>query len=634
MCGIAGVVQPGGGDPATGPPALRDAVERMTRALLHRGPDGEGLFADPAGGAALGHRRLAILDLSPAGAQPMSTPDGALTVTYNGEIYNHRELAAELAARGARFRTRTDTEVLLQAYAAWGDACLDRLNGMFAFALWDRARRRLVAARDRFGVKPFHYHVADGRLTFASEIKALFECPWVPRRPHERTVRAYLAHGWIDREDDTFFSDIRRLPPGHRLTWEEGRVRVERWWTLARPELDPRRLSTPAEDAAAAARFGELFTDAVRLRLLSDVPVGASLSGGLDSSAVAITSARLRAAPGGSAAPDARPLAAFTAAFPDPGISEEPYLGAALAAAGAVSHVVRPEGRELLELLPRLVRHHEEPFVSTSVFAQWRVAELARAQGVPVLLDGQGADEVFAGYSDYAGPALLYRLAAGQWGRFAADAAGVRATWGGSRLGVLRRTLREVLPAEVRARMGRSGPLPAWYVGPRVLPAPETNPLGGALSRALYRAVGRTSLPGLLRYADRSSMAFGVETRLPFLDYRLVEWAFGLPNDQKLRGPWAKFVVREGLRGVLPEAVRTRTRKLGFVTPEARWLRSDLAPLVRDLAASRSLAERGPVDPAAAAAEFGAFCAGVPCDTQEIWRWVNYELWCRAWWPA
>ncbi|MBI3271856.1 MAG: asparagine synthase (glutamine-hydrolyzing) [Planctomycetes bacterium] len=625
MCGIAGIVETGGGSPA------RDVLERMTRRLAHRGPDGEGVVVD--GPAGFGHRRLAILDLSPAGAQPMASADGARWLTYNGEVYNYLELAADLAARGAIFRSRSDTEVLLHAHAAHGDAFLRHLNGMFAFALWDRPRRRLLCARDRFGVKPFFYYFAEGRFTFASEVKALLECPWVPRRPNLRVLRAYLATGAVDAGDETFFEGILRLPPAHRLLLEEGRLRLERWWDLAPGEDDPRRPSSAAEDRAAADRFASLFEDAVRLRLRSDVPVGTCLSGGLDSSSIACEATRLlRQGSGAGPAPAPR-LRTFTADFQDEELRETPYWRAVVDATGAEAHTVTPSGAELLQALPKLLFHQEEPFVSTSVFAQWRVAQSAREHGVPVLLDGQGADEVLAGYGEYAGPHVLDLCLSGHWERLGPAAAGVRAAWGDSLPGLVRRVLRELVPPAARRRAGRAGAPPSWYLGETPEPRPARNPMAGFLPRALYRSLTRTSLPGLLRYEDRNTMAFGVEARLPFLDYRLVELAFALPNDQKLRGAWTKFVLRQALAPVLPAPVRERIRKLGFATPEARWLREDLAPLVLDLLGSRSLAERGFVDVAAARADYEAFRAGRPADTQKLWRWINAELWFRTWWP-
>src|SRR5579884_1948947 len=331
-----------------------EAAQAMTRVLGHRGPDGEGSWS--AGPIALAHRRLAILDLSPAGAQPMPGEDGTLRIVYNGEVYNYVELRDELRALGHRFVTATDTEVILRAYAQWGADCLRRLNGMFAFALWDARRGRLLCARDRFGIKPFYYAIAGDTLLFASEVKALLASGRVVPRPNDAAVHRFLVSGHYPEGEETFFAGIRQLPPAHLLLVEHGRVETRCWWQL--PE---HHSYATLSDGEAAARFRDLFRDAVRIRLRSDVPVGTCLSGGLDSSSIVCQLAELEGDAGRHA---------VSALFDDPAIAEGRYVEEVVRHTGVTSHVVRPEWDGLIEDLPRLVWHQEAPFLSTSIYAQ------------------------------------------------------------------------------------------------------------------------------------------------------------------------------------------------------------------------------------------------------------------------
>jgi asparagine synthase (glutamine-hydrolysing) len=420
MCGISGIWHLDNSRSIS--PSL---IAQMTFTLRHRGPDDEGyLFVDTVTGhhegrrgrdtvpelqmpdvrqgsekrydLAFGFRRLSIIDLSPAGHQPMGNADGSLWVVYNGEIYNYLELREELKARGHTFRTATDTEVILCAYEEWGEACLERFNGMWAFALWDGHRQQLFCARDRFGIKPFYY-VWDGTtFAFASEIKALLQMPDITRRPNEPVIYDYLRYGHLDHSEETFFTGIKQFPPAHFLLLRPTRqFSLRRYW-----DLIPDRRAEPlfTSDASYAERFYSLFEDAVRLRLRSDVPIGTCLSGGLDSSAIVCVANKLLLDEN-VIDPDlvGERQRTFSSCFDDRQYDERQYIQAVLALTGAEPNYTFPKGGELLDALTKLMWHQDEPFGSTSIYAQWRVMEKTAERGVKVLLDGQGGDELLAG---------------------------------------------------------------------------------------------------------------------------------------------------------------------------------------------------------------------------------------------
>jgi asparagine synthase (glutamine-hydrolysing) len=642
MCGIAGVVASAAED-------LRP-VAAMTAALRHRGPDDEGyLFAEPGGAAcafagedtvagvglpplpaappprarvAFGHRRLSIIDLSPGGHGPMASPDRTLWITYNGEIFNHVELRDELRDLGHRFRTSSDTEVLLAAYAQWGPAALHRFNGMWAFALYDARRGVVFCSRDRFGVKPFHYYWDGASLAFASEIKGLLAHPRVPREPRPAAVHSFLVEGALDEGEDTFFKDVRRLPAGHQVTLDlaTNRLVQEAWYALPAPE-------SPVPDAGA---LRALLADAVRLRLRSDVAVGTCLSGGLDSSSIAVLARQLGA---GAAAP----YRAFSVTFRDAGLDESTHLDAVIAQTGLESLRAAPTAQELVADLPALARDQDEPTASASPYAQWRLMRLASQSGVKVLLDGQGADEVLAGYHHQYGPHLAERArhrglgaavgAARQAARVtgrplsyflgllayhALPAPSALRRWAVGRAATHSRLRRDLVSADLAATAG-----PA---------ASERHRPRRTLAEERRAEITSTSLPALLRYEDRSSMAFSLEARTPFLDYRIVEWALALPSDALIRDGWTKAPLRDAMEGLLPEAVRQRRDKIGFAVPERRWLR-EAAPAVRGWlgrdAAVRPLLRSGVLDGWLAGDDESLACR------RGLWRLLSLELWLR-----
>lgn len=607
---------------ALGRPAEEETVARMTAALAHRGPDGEGLYA--AEGVALGHRRLAIIDLSDAGQQPFASADGLLQLIHNGEVYNYRELRAELEAKGRRFHTATDTEVVLAAYEEWGDRCVERFNGMWAFALWDGRAQRLFCSRDRFGVKPFYYRFAGGRLAFASELKAFRADPQCRFEPNLRLVRDYVERDWFDHTDETFFTGITKLPPAHSLVLDRSGLRLERYWRLER--RDP-----PPGDPVEAVRA--LFLDSVRLRLRSDVHVGTCLSGGIDSSAIACSVDHLLRTEAESTRPVGDRQATFTVFFDVPGYDERPYARAIVDRTLAAPTWVSFDGDELVAQLPRIVEAHDEPFRSTSICAGWFVMRAAREAGVTVVLDGQGGDEVFAGYPAYYAARYADLLAKGRAGEVARELAGQARTQGAGRTAAM--LARALAPARLegplRARRSGSDAL----LHPDLRGVPETvewvdSSYADRLRTLMTRILTIRGLPELLHAEDRNSMAHSLEARVPFLDYRLVELSLSLDGGRLLERGTTKAILRHALADLLPPAVAARTDKLGFVTPEALWLRGPLGDLAADAFASQRFADRGFVDAAAARRRLERHRSGELEAGFELWRSLNLELWARA----
>jgi asparagine synthase (glutamine-hydrolysing) len=615
MCGICGVVAPGR------PPEL-ELVETMAAHLNHRGPDGSGSFAGE--GCALGFRRLAIIDLSDAGMQPFTSADGQLRLVHNGEIYNYRELREELASRGHRFRSATDTEVILAAYAEWGESCVERFIGMWAFAIWDAGRQRLFASRDRFGIKPFYYRQDDGRLVFASEPKALLTDPRARPEPNPTAVAEYITQAYLDHTDGTFFTGVRRLQPAHTLTFDRDQLSLRRYWRLEQKEQ-------PAGDAAEAIR--EAFLDSVRLHLRSDVPIGSCLSGGIDSSAVVSSVAHLlRTSTSDTEAVGPRQRT-FTAYFDDTGFDERPYAEAVVEAVEADPHWITFDDRRLLDDLPAIVAAQDEPFGSTSMVAQWYVMRAAKEAGVTVMLDGQGGDEVFGGYRAFIGFRVADLLAQG---RLASALRELRAFRGVHRplalVSALARPFApDVLTRAVRARTRGSAAL--LHRDLRGLLA-TTSEDGSVLTERLRRhqelILIQRGLPELLRYEDRNSMAHSLEARVPFLDHRLVELAFSLPGDELISGGQTKDVLRRALADLLPPPVAERRDKLGFVTPERRWFSGDLGAFAQEVFASPELAARGFVDPKAVRRRLARHRRGEIDAGMELWRALNLELWART----
>ncbi len=510
----------------------------MVDVQRHRGPDADGVFEDPAGLAALGHNRLSIIDLTAAGRQPMVSGDGRLAIAFNGEIYNYLELRAELP--DYRFRTGTDTEVVLAAYERWGPACLDRFIGMFAFLLWDAAARTLFAARDRFGVKPLCYHTRpDGTLLLASEIKAL-HAAGVPAEADPVAWATYLALGLHEHSDRTFWAGIRNLPAGHALTWRNGCCRVTPWYNLAErtAEIDERPIDVVQEE------YLGLLGDSVFLRFRADVPVGINLSGGLDSSTLLATVQAVQGADSD--------VTAFTFVTGDPAYDELPWVDAMLAKTRHPRVACRLDAADVPALARSVQAAEDEPFGGLPTLAYARLFERARERGVLVLLDGQGMDEQWAGY-DY----------------YQAAATGAPAS---APAPIVQGTTRPPVRPDCLVPEFRSLAEP--------FSAPQPYP--DALRNLQYRDARFTKIPRALRFNDRVSMRASTELREPFLDHRLFELALRQPADRKIQASTGKWLLRRMVDRMLPEGVVTAPKR-PLQTPQREWLRGPLYQWTRGL---------------------------------------------------
>ncbi|HVZ56673.1 MAG TPA: asparagine synthase (glutamine-hydrolyzing) [Chitinophagaceae bacterium] len=568
MCGIAGIIEAGPG-PREGAGGLSGLIRDMTIILQHRGPDGKSDWVDESAGLALGHCRLAILDRSDSARQPMPYLD-RYHIVHNGEVYNYLELRRDLENQGYRFRTRTDTEVIAAAFDRHRERCVEYFDGMFAFAVWDARTRTLFAARDRFGEKPFFFCLGETRFLFASEMKALWAAG-IPRDPNLNMLFNFLTIGYADNPlspQETFFNRISKLPAATRLTYspDSHALSLEKYWDI---DLNNRREDLTADQAVGT--FRQLLHESVRIRLRSDVPLGCSLSGGLDSSSILATTCSLLA---GAPVPHC-----FTAEFP--GFEkDESQVAAGVAAEYRAPHFsVTMSANELAENLPRMAWHQEEPFSSASLYAQYRVYGLAAAQNVRVLLDGQGADETLAGYHKYYKwywQELFRRrrlLSSGELR--AARRNGVTERFGLSNmLASLFPDMASVfLEKQYLLHALRHPDLTPEFIRLQSKEAYYTTPVMADLNGVLHFNTCLHGLEELLRYADRNAMAHGCEVRLPFLSHHLVEFVFSLPASFKIRQGWTKWILRQAMEDRLPQPITWRREKVGFEPPQEYWMK-------------------------------------------------------------
>jgi len=554
MCGIAGIVN------VDGRPVEQGAIERLTRLLAHRGPDGDGHWFNAERSVAVGHRRLAIIDPGPGGYQPMLSADERYVIVYNGEIYNFLELRLELEALGTKFRTQSDTEVILAAWQRWQENMLLRFNGMWALAIFDTRTRDLFLARDRFGIKPLLYAASSGRFVFASEQRALVNSGLISTSIDVEVAKRQMIDVFgIEGSERTLYRDVRRLSAGHLLWLRDGRWTIQRWWST----LDHLPL-LPRTEAERVERFGELFRDAVALRMRSDVPIGTCLSGGFDSSAV-ICAMSAHEKAGMGPRDSAAWRHAFTASFPGAANDERPMAEAAAAWAGVAPTIVEIGRQDALDELDRILAESDDIYI-TLPNAGWLLYRELRRQKVLVSLDGHGADELMGAYVQEgdAGGFFLRNLFARRM--FDSPAA--------------KRLISLVRVATIKRRgyyflRGGLGAVPA----PLNLTAEHDNlpREWGGLNRRLYRMFHSTVLPTILRNFDRISMAHGIEVRMPFMDWRLVTYTMALPDAAKSSGGWTKWIARQAMQGRMPEAIRSGRRKVGFNSPMPEWLNGPLA---------------------------------------------------------
>lgn len=560
--------------------------------VAHRGPDGRGWreFVSPVGPVALGHRRLAIIDVSDAGLQPMGDASGRFQMVFNGEIYNYIELREEMRAKGEVFVSESDSEVLLRAYMLWGDAMLDRLRGMFAFIIWDDRDKRLFAARDRYGIKPLYLVQNASGIALASEIKQLHGLPGLSGNMNIARVHDFLASGISEHTSETMFDGISQLRGGECITLDAGKGKplqaiIRRWYPAIAGALK-------MSEAEAAERFRDLLSDAVRLHLRSDVPVGSCLSGGLDSSAIVCLMSNLL----GSGEGGAR-VNTVSACYAEKSVDEKPFMDAVVVHAHTEPHFIFPKAEDVFQRASDITWHQDEPFGSTSIFAQWCVFEEARRAGIKVMLDGQGADEQLAGYHGGFAYYMAGLVRTGQFGqllRTMRERGGYHGTPALQQLahcmvallpqgfgGLARRKYRQFvqhdwLGTDILREKGN--PITAFQLASNLLDLPNVTDIRTLCMTLTYGS----NLSMLLHWEDRNSMAHSIEARVPFLDHPLVEFSLALGNDHKIVGGDTKRVLRKGMAGILPEVVKERRDKLGFATPEQIWFRGPLRGLVTD----------------------------------------------------
>ncbi|HLG04257.1 MAG TPA: asparagine synthase (glutamine-hydrolyzing) [Bacteroidia bacterium] len=606
MCGICGVISLQGHSPY-----LVQAARLMNAAIRHRGPDGEGFLAgddqwnaaaafseetpDAISSASMphaprkhisdftqnsrlvfGHRRLSIIDLSESGHQPLCTADQQLWINFNGEIYNHPELRKELEESGYKFHSNTDSEVILAAFQRWGEDCLHRFNGMWAFVIWDRKRNAIFGSRDRFGVKPFYYYRDKSIFTFASEQKALLKNPLVKTGLNPIAVADYFVAGEIEYREESFFSNILELFPGMAFSLQLNTGIFHKWKWYQLPEKEEKPVYTDRQYRAYAEQIRALFVQSVRLRLRADVPVGSCLSGGIDSSAISgvitdLISKNEKVNTGDR-------LKLFTAVFDDPEIDERRWAKEMVDRTGAEWLTVAPIGKEMVRDLEDLVYCQDVPIWSTSTYAQFRTMQLVASSGIRVVLDGQGGDELFAGYFPYFIPFWRELRKSGQQQRlrdelaaFGKDAQAYR--W----REFLKQRVVPKLPIGIRLQVEKYYFPDIDYLHGDLLSVYKSNyktsPLPQTLNETLRNEFLNTRLKGYLKCEDRCSMWHSVESRTPFSeDYQLIEKVFSIPGTMKIRNGISKYLLREAVAPFIPVTIRNRRDKLGYVTPNNKWL--------------------------------------------------------------
>jgi asparagine synthase (glutamine-hydrolysing) len=628
MCGINGIAL---ADRA-GAQVDRDTLVRMRDAMTHRGPDDQGLFIHDRVG--LGHRRLSIVDLA-TGQQPMANEDGSLHIVFNGEIYNHLDFRAELEARGHRYKTKSDTETILHLYEDHGAGVVERLRGMFAIAIWDEPKKELFLARDRLGIKPLYYVLTqDGSLFFASEIKALLAAGAVKPELNIAALPDYLANHATSGEA-TLFAGVKRLLPGHTLLWRDGQVTMRCFWDI--PAAQPEDGGTT--DAQLINEWRELFRTSVKLRLMSDVPLGMFLSGGIDSSAIAAMMSGMVT----------EPIKTFSVAFHEPEANELEFARAAARAFKTDHHEVVVTPSEFFTALPKLVWHEDEPIAHPSSIALNFVSRLAKDH-VTVVLTGEGSDELLAGYARYR--KTLLNLALGRaYARM--STAGLRE--------LARRSAERLVGSRTLSRLKRTflwNPpdvehlyFDAFAVFPRSM-QPDLLNVGtleqigaldpyaamrsrfdrdrdaSVLSRLLYTDL-KTYLHELLMKQDQMSMAASVESRVPFLDHKLVEFTTTLPDRLKLRGWTTKYVLREAMKGLVPDPILNRP-KMGFPVPIGRWFRGSERHVIDEYVLGDRAAGRGLFNRTFVKGLVEEHQCGAVDHSERLWALVNFEIWYRT----
>lgn len=618
MCAIAGIFN------NNRTPVTSQSIKQMTDVMSHRGPDDEGIYISKNLG--LGHRRLAIIDLTPTARQPMANEDETIWLVFNGEIYNYQELRLELIGKGHRFRSESDSEVILHSYEEWGETCVERFNGMWALALWDTVREALFLSRDRCGEKPLYYYSTANTFFFASEIKGILAVHPEARRPNYLYLYRFLVWAVQDEGEETFFEGIKQVLPGHSMVVDQTGLRHHRYW-----DVDPETACHRYDYSSPDETFRDLLQDSIRLRLRSDVPVGSCLSGGLDSSTiVSVVSGMLD-----------HPIKTFSCTYEDVECNEFLFVDEVNKYVGAEPYVVSPDGKDLFDVLPKIVWHQDEPSLGPGLYSQWHVMRAAQGRA-KVLLDGQGADELLGGYHEYFKPYLVSVLNDFVKSKNVSHLLSVvRSLWGIYRLNVHVRFHRERLSKYLLGvahgrNIGKfdkcTQPLHQEFVsmfhGYKVEPY-YPDRFENVLNNTLYWDLVRHRLPALLHYEDRNSMANSIEARTPFLDHRLVEFALGLPYDWKIRLGVTKIILRKAYQHRLPFAVSHRKDKKGYPTPMARWFRTIQRENLMQFLFSEEVRRRRIFNLGGIKVMIDKHCNGDIDASWQIYRWLTTEIWFR-----
>ena len=606
MCGIAGVINFNQQQPKEA------SIRKMMQLMKHRGPDDEGIFIENNIG--LGFVRLSVIDLSIAGHQPMPSKDERYVIVFNGEIYNYVELREELIKEGVIFYTKTDTEVLLNAYIHWGEDCMHRFNGMWAFVIYDRKENTVFASRDRFGVKPFYYIQAQHYFAFCSEIPPLLSLLEQKPKPNYQTIFDFLVFNRTDQTSTTFFEEVKKMQHGTKLHIRNNKVVIQKWYDL-------KLRVSQTEGFASPAAFKELFSSAIGLRLRSDVPVGVCLSGGLDSSS--ITSILLHDF-------HKTNLNTFSAVYQKGQIGDETKFIDEYKPLLQNMYYITPTAITLEQDLKNFLSTHGEPIPSTGAYAEYKVMELAHKK-VVVLLDGQGSDEELAGYHYFFGFYFKDLLTHGKIGKLSVELMHYlekhHSVFG------IKSFLYLMMPERLRTKARVSDI--DYLFSSFTRQYQNTNSISGNLygSGSLKDALldhFEYKLEHLLKWADRNSMHFSLETRVPFLDYRLVEKTLATPSDWVIRKGMTKYILREAMKGILPEKIRMRRDKVGYGTPEDEWFREPAwKKIIQEILTSESFKNRNIVNPAKANELFQKHVSGKINISKEIWKWIHLELWFR-----
>ena len=613
MCGIAGIYNLNGNKVSSG------IVEAMISQLEHRGPDDSGIYE--GGCIVLGHRRLSILDLSSKGHQPMSNDGGTNWLIHNGEIYNYVELKEELTSRP--YKSRTDSEVILNAYEEWGEKCVEKFNGIFSFAIWDINEKKLFCARDHVGVKPFYYAFQNGTFYFASEIKALLKAG-VKTRTNEKIIHDYLAFGIYEHSEETFFGGIYQLMPGHYLTVQKDGIKHKRYWYLPEHCKSMDSLS----DKEVEDQFLELLYDAIRIQIRSDVPIGCHLSGGIDSSVLVAVLSKLL---GG-----AQQFSLSSYCYKEK-YDEKPFIDMVAGCFDSNSQITYLRPDDVMELIDWVLWHEEQPFPGIITLAKYKLAANKENQNAIVFFEGHGGDEIAAGYEYYFGSFILDTIIQTN-SKTALEEIKCYAelhnnTDGQYILSFLVNSLGSFFKGGTSADGSsflKPHCLDQTFLKRFKMFRPEfEQPFDSHLSNMQYRDFLHTKLPRVLRNCDRASMASGRELRVPLLDKRLVEFAFSLPLRQRIRKGQQRFFLRNAFHGILPEVITNRP-KASVVDPQREWLRTDLQPWVYKILSSKSFHERGYFDQKTVLKEYELYCNNkYNKNSFHIWQWINLELWLR-----